>query len=169
VSVLGGGAGVRRGVFLHDSRGASLTLASIAVTAYTGSQTVGPLVGDRLTLRYGRTSLFRAEGLLSTAGLAIAVASPHPALSLGGFAICGLGSSVLLPLTFSAAGHARAESAAFLSRFTTFTYGGIVLGPALIGWVAQLVGLTWTLAGLVPILACTALCGRLPAATRTAR
>jgi MFS family permease len=107
VSVLGGGAGVRRGVFLHDSRGASLTLASIAVTAYTGSQTVGPLVGDRLTLRYGRTSLFRAEGLLSTAGLAIAVASPHPALSLGGFAICGLGSSVLLPLTFSAAGHAR--------------------------------------------------------------
>jgi MFS family permease len=104
--------------------------------------------------------VFLAGGLVSTTGLAIAIASSQPAVAIGGFAICGLGSSVLLPLTFSAAGHAGAESAAFLSRFTTFTYAGILLGPAVIGWMAQLVGLTWTLAGLVPLLAVTVVRGR---------
>ncbi|MFF4827386.1 MFS transporter [Streptomyces sp. NPDC001312] len=40
-------------IFLHDSRGASLGLAVTAVTAYTGAQAVGRVIGDRLTLRYG--------------------------------------------------------------------------------------------------------------------
>ena len=40
----------------------------------------------------------------------------------------------------------------FVSRFTTFTYSGVLLGPALIGTVAQLIGLSWTLAALLPVL-----------------
>ena len=49
-----------------------------------------------------------------------------------------------------------------VSRFTTFTYSGILLGPALIGSLAQLIGLSWTLAGLLPILVCVAVASRLP-------
>lgn len=43
-----------------------------------------------------------------------------------------------------------------LARFTTMTYAGILLAPAAIGGVADLVGLTWTLAGMVPLLAAVA-------------
>jgi hypothetical protein len=43
-----------------------------------------------------------------------------------------------------------------LARFTTLTYAGILLAPAAIGGVADLVGLTWTLVGLVPLLAAVA-------------
>ncbi|HEY8729639.1 MAG TPA: hypothetical protein VIL94_08645 [Acidothermaceae bacterium] len=73
--------------------------------------------------------------------------------------------SVLIPLTYSAVGHAGGSgpgAAAFVSRFTTFTYAGILIGPAAIGGVSQLVGLTPTLAALIPMLAFVALASRLP-------
>ena len=154
------------GVFLHDNRGASLALASVAVTAFTACQTAGRLVGDRLTVRFGPANLFRAGGLVATAGFALAVLSPHPIGAVAGFGVVGLGSSSLLPLTFSAAGHAGGTgpgAAAFLARFTTFTYAGILLGPAVIGWVAQAIGLQWTLALVVPLLGAVSLATRLQA------
>jgi MFS family permease len=135
------------------------------VTAYMAGQTTGRLVGDRLTLRYGARRVFRTGGLIGVVGLAVAVLSPPPGIAITGFAVLGVGASVLLPLTFSAVGHAGGSgpgAAVFVSRFTTFTYAGILVGPALIGWIAQIVGLTWTMAALIPILAAVAVLSRLP-------
>ncbi|MFE6759940.1 MFS transporter [Streptomyces sp. NPDC057684] len=152
-------------IFLHDSRGASLGLAAMAVTAYTGAQAVGRVIGDRLTLRYGAPVLFRAGGLVAACGLAMALLSPNPVAAIGGFAVAGAGASVLIPLAYSAVGQAKADSpeaATLISRFTTFTYAGTLLGPAAIGWAAELAGLTWTLAALIPVLCAVALLSRLP-------
>jgi MFS family permease len=150
-------------IFLHDSRGASLGLAATAVTAYTAGQTGGRLVGDRLTLRYGAQPVFRTGGLVAACGLAMAVLTPQPAAAVAGFAVMGLGASVLLPLTFSAVGQADAGSPdVVVSRFTTFTYAGILLGPAAIGWTAEIAGLTWTLSTLIPVLVIVAISSRIP-------
>jgi MFS family permease len=156
------------GVFLHENRGASLALASIAVTAYTACQTAGRLVGDRLTARIGAGRLFRSGGLVAAAGFAVAVLSPTPAGAIAGFAILGVGTSPLLPLVFGAAGHAGGTgpgAARFVSRVTTLTYAGILLGPAVIGWIADRTGLQWTLLLLVPLLCIVAMLARLPART----
>jgi hypothetical protein len=162
-----GSALVWSGVFLHDSRGASLAVASTAVTAYTACQTAGRLAGDRLTMRYGSARLFLVSGLVATVGLTVAVLSPHPLGVVAGYAIAGIGGSALLPLTFSAAGHAGGTgpgAAAFVARFSTFTYSGVLIGPAIMGWVAELIGLQWTLGLLVPLVALVTivLANRLP-------
>ena len=152
-------------IFLHDSRDASLALSATAVTAYTAGQTSGRIVGDRLKLRYGTRKLFRTGGLIGVVGLAVAVLSPWPGAAIAGFAVLGIGASVLLPLTFSAVGQAGGSgpgAAVFVSRFATFTYAGILVGPVLIGWSAQLVGLTWTMTALIPVLAAVAVLSRLP-------
>ncbi|WP_164835758.1 MFS transporter [Actinacidiphila soli] len=152
-------------IFLHDSRGASLGLAATAITAYTAGQTGGRLVGDHLTTRYGAPPLFRTGGLVGACGLTVAVLAPQPATAVAGFAVMGLGTSVLLPLTFSAVGQTGPTgpaAAAHVSRFTTFTYAGILFGPAVIGWTAELVGLTRTLSALIPMLFAVALLSRLP-------
>jgi MFS family permease len=171
VLMIGEGAALTwSGVFLHDTRGTSLAVASTAITAYTACQTVGRLVGDRLTVRYGAGNLFRAGGLVATAGFALAVLSPHPAGAVAGFAIAGLGGSALMPLTFSAAGRAGGTgpgAAALVARLTTFTYAGILAGPALIGWVAVAIGLQWTLGLVVLLVAAVALLTRLPAGSST--
>ncbi|MGW4391056.1 MFS transporter [Streptomyces sp. NPDC004685] len=152
-------------IFLHDSRGVSLGLAATAVTAYTGAQAIGRMIGDRLTLRHGAPALFRTGGLVAACGLTIALLSPNPVAAIGGFAVAGAGASVLIPLAYSAVGQTKADSletATLISRFTTFTYAGTLLGPAAIGWAAELAGLTWTLAALIPVLCAVALLNRLP-------
>lgn len=156
-------------IFLHDGKGASAALAALAVTGYTGGQTVGRIVGDRLEVRFGVRPLFRTGGLIGVGGLALAVCSPSPLTSIVGFTIFGVGGSVLVPLTFGAAGHAGGDgpgAATFVSRFATFTYGGVLLGPALIGWVSESIGLTATMATLIPLLAVVALLSRLPSSRR---
>ncbi|MFE5140691.1 MFS transporter [Streptomyces fagopyri] len=152
-------------IFLHDSRGASLGLAATAVTAYTGAQAVGRVIGDRLALRYRAPALFRTGGLVAACGQAMALFSPNPVTAIGGFAVTGAGASVLIPLAYSAVGNAKTdgqEAATLISRFTTFTYAGILFGPAAIGWAAEFAGLTWTLAALIPVLCAVALLSRLP-------
>jgi hypothetical protein len=92
------------------------------------------------------------------------VLTPHPAAAVAGFALAGLGSSVLIPLTFSAVGRLPGTSTATLvSRLTTFTYTGILLGPALIGWSADQVGLAVTMTALIPLPLIVALVPRPPA------
>ena len=168
VLMIGEGAALTwSGVFLHDSRDASLAVASLAVTAYTACQTVGRLAGDRLTMRFGARNLFRVGGLVAVLGFAVAFLYPYPAGAVVGFGIAGLGGSSLIPLTYSAVGHVGGTgpgAAAFVARFTTFTYSGILLGPAIIGWAAQGIGLQWTLASIVPLIAAVALLTRLPSA-----
>ncbi|MBN6546276.1 MFS transporter, partial [Actinacidiphila bryophytorum] len=115
-------------IFLHDSRGVSLGLAASAVTAYAGGQTAVRLVGDRLATRYGARTVFRTSGLVASLGLGVAVLTTAPAAAVAGFAVMGAGMSVLLPLAFSAVGQVEGMSAATaLSRFTTFTYTGVLL------------------------------------------
>lgn len=141
------------GVLLHESRGAGLATAGLAFTAFTACQTAGRLIGDRLTERYGADVLFRGCALVAVIGLTVVVAVPLWPAAIAGFALLGLGGSVLLPLIFSAVGRVGGvEAATAVSRLTTFTYAGILIGPAVVGWVAAAVGLVWTFTGLLPLL-----------------
>lgn len=141
------------GVLVHESRGAGLATAGLAFTAFTAFQTVGRLIGDRLTERFGAAALFRVGALVAVTGLTVVVAVPLWPAAIAGFALAGLGGSVLMPLIFSAVGHEGGTDAAMaVSRLTTFIYAGILIGPAMVGWFAALAGLIWTFAGLVPLL-----------------
>jgi MFS family permease len=143
------------GVLLHETLGAGLGVASLGYIAFTGCQTAGRLVGDRLFARYPARTLVRVGASVAAGGLTAVVLSPSPALAIAGFAVMGLGLATPLPVLFSVVGHLGADgagAASLVARFTTMTYSGILLGPALIGWLAQGIGLTLTLAALIPLL-----------------
>ncbi|RRS01711.1 MFS transporter [Glycomyces terrestris] len=144
------------GVLLHDARGVSLALSAGAVTGYALGQTVGRAFGDTAATRWGARPVFTVGGALGIAGLSIGIGTSEPLVAVAGFAIGGLGMSVLMPLLFSEVGRAAADDAAagaLVARFTSFIYIGVLLGPALIGSAADLVGLSSTMAALVPLLA----------------
>jgi len=80
-------------------------------------------------------------------------------LALAGFALLGAGLSVVVPLVFSAAA-ATGRPGPNLALVTSSGYLGLLAGPALIGGVAQLVGLHAAL-GIVVVLCvmCAVLAG----------
>lgn len=152
------------GLFLHDQRGATLAAATFGYTAYVGCQSVGRLVGDRLNRNFPAVALFRTSAMIAVAGLCVAILVPNRIAAVIGFGILGLGAALPLPMLFSAAGHAGGEgprAAAFVSRFTTCTYGGVLFGPAIVGWFAQAFTLGWTLTALIPLMAVVAFNARI--------
>ncbi|MFD0201036.1 MULTISPECIES: MFS transporter [Saccharothrix] len=143
------------GVFLHEVRGATLAVAAFGYGAFTAFQTLGRLVGDRLTERFGRAPVFRIHAALAVVGFVVVVLGQSQFVSLAGFGLLGYGMSVLVPLIFSAVGHVGGDgpgAATFVSRVATFTYAGALAGPALVGWLAQALGLTLTFATLIPFM-----------------
>ncbi|MBQ1083180.1 MULTISPECIES: MFS transporter [unclassified Nocardiopsis] len=92
-------------VYMSTELGAPLFLAAMPFVACQAMMTVGRLVGDRVTDRFGAAAVGHACGLLSAGGLALALLLPHPVTTIIGFGVMGLGVSTLFPLTLAAAGN----------------------------------------------------------------
>ncbi|MBO3752383.1 MFS transporter [Streptosporangiaceae bacterium NEAU-GS5] len=148
------------GVLLHDHLSASLGAAALGYLAFSLFQTAGRLVGDRLLERGSPARLLRLGALIAATGLAVVVLSPWAALGVAGFAVMGVGLATPLPVLFGVVGHLGAArdggSAVMVARFGTMTFTGLLMGPAIIGWFAEMIGLTWTLAALIPLLGAVA-------------
>lgn len=113
----------------------------------------GRLGGDTLAVRFGDGRLLRASGLLAFAGFAVLLAVSVPAVSLSGFVLIGLGLANIVPVLFRRAGQQQAMPPALaVAAVTTSGYAGILLGPALIGFVAQWWGLAAAFAALAGLL-----------------
>ena len=105
--------------------------------------------GDPLLLRWGVTGLARRGGLLSCAGVVVAVATRSPAPALVGFALVGAGCAVLVPALFRVAGSVPGVGAgAGIAAVATAGYTGSVLNGPAIGFLARGTGLAGAL-GLV--------------------
>jgi MFS family permease len=92
------------------------------------------LLGNRITLV--------CAGLLTAAGMALALVTREPALVVGGFLVVGLALSSVAPIAFSVAGDvAPGGTGAAVSVVTTLGYGGFLLGPVLVGGLAEVLGL----------------------------
>jgi hypothetical protein len=52
----------------------------------------------------------------------------------------------------SATEHGSASVTGAVAKFTTLSYTGSLLGPAAIGWIAQGIGLTWSLSTVLLVL-----------------
>jgi hypothetical protein len=142
-------------VFLSGPAGASTAVAAAAVVAYAAAMGVARLFGDRLMLRWGIGGLARRSGLLSCAGMVLAVATRAPAPSLVGFALVGVGCAAIVPALFRVGGSATgiAQGAGVAAVATAGYAGGLLNGPA-IGFLARGIGLSAAL-GLVVVAGAT--------------
>jgi MFS family permease len=143
-------------VYLRDGLGSSAAVATWAYAAFSVAMTLGRLVGDRLTRRFGPVALVRASGVLAGAGLGAALLIAEPAAGIAGFACLGAGLSGIAPQVFTAAGDREpARAGRALSLVVSIGYLGFLLGPLLIGSVSTVVGLPKALA--IPVVLALAL------------
>lgn len=147
-------------VFLTQVQGTPAERAGLGYAAFATAMTVGRLTGDRWVRRIGPQRTVLTGALLAAAGLGLATLAPTWPLALPGFALVGLGCSNIVPVLFSLAGrqHAMPESLA-VPAIATMGYAGVLMGPALIGFVAHgtsLVAALLLLAGLLGAVAASA-------------
>lgn len=140
---------LRQGLAAPSQAGIGYILFAIAMTC-------GRLAGDRLTAWIGDQATLVGGGVLAVIGFVVLLTAPIALLALAGFVLIGFGSSNIVPVLFRRAGAQTAMPAALaIGAITTVGYGGLLVGPAIIGAVAQRVGLTtafWLLVGLVALI-----------------
>lgn len=149
-----GAAGDWSAVYLRDNLGTSAGLAAFGFAAFSVTMTAGRAVGDQLIHRFGVITVIRASGVIATAGIALAVSTPVPAVTIAGFTAFGAGLSIVVPQVFAAGGRADPERpGAGLARVVGLGYTGMAAGPAIIGLVANQIGLHLALVILVVLAA----------------
>ncbi|MFC5477295.1 MFS transporter [Massilia suwonensis] len=126
------------GVFLKEHFNVGDGMAPLALTCFSAMMLMSRLIGDKLKAKYGAQRLITSGAMLSAAGLFFAVLSPNAYFALGGFAIAGLGLSLLFPFVFSAAG---AQGPVALAGVASMAYSGTLMGPPVIGAIAHHVGM----------------------------
>jgi MFS family permease len=130
------------GIYLRDTLGLAAIVGGSGVAVFYGAQALGRLAIGRLVGRLGNRRTLLASGVLAAGGMLLALATTSPVLVVGGFVLVGLALAAVAPLAFSVAGETVPERAgSAVSVVTTFGYGGFLLGPPLVGGLAEVVGL----------------------------
>ena len=139
-------------VFLHDTLGTTTSRAALGYAAFSLTMTLMRLVGDHLLSRWGAVPLLRWFNLAGAAALLLALAFAHAGATMLAFAICGLGVATVVPTVFSAAARREGQHAGRgIATMASFGYTGFLIGPPLIGWLAEATDLRWAL-GVLPLL-----------------
>ncbi|MEU6486009.1 MFS transporter [Streptomyces sp. NPDC046887] len=139
-------------VYLRDQLGTSAGLAAASTTAFALTMAVVRLVGDRVVDRFGPVRTVRTGGVAATAGGALVVLAPHPAVALAGFGLIGLGIAVVVPLAFAAAARSGPNPSQAIAGVATITYTSGLIAPSAIGGLADLTSLAVSF-GVVTVLA----------------
>ncbi|WP_206240590.1 MFS transporter [Novosphingobium terrae] len=128
----------------------SVKHAGLGYMLFAIAMTTGRFAGDALTARIGDRAALMGGGVVAIAGFALLLSAPFAGLALSGFVLIGLGAANIVPVYFRAAGAQTVMPGHLaVAVMTTTGYAGILLGPALIGFIAQHAGLKaafWMLA-----------------------
>ncbi|HVI48516.1 MAG TPA: MFS transporter [Chitinophaga sp.] len=113
-------------------------LSGAGYAAFMSTMASGRFVADWLTTRLGVKKMLLISGLLTAAGLLVAVIFPYFYPAMFGFMLVGAGVSAVVPLVYSAAGKSKILSPGMaLATVSTIGFLGFLFGPPLIGFVAQ--------------------------------
>ena len=125
-------------LLLIETSGVTAAHAALGYAVFSVAMVVTRLLGDQVTRSFGPTPTARLAGAIATCGAVSAVASASYGVTLAGFAMMGIGYAVIMPLAFSrAARDPHLPPGTAIASVSTLGYGGLLLGPPLIGFIAH--------------------------------
>lgn len=126
------------GLLLHDELGTTQAVAALGYPVFELAMLIGRLRGDRLRTRLGTRRLLVGAGLGTALGMTIVVLAPAAPVAIAGFFLTGLVVCTIVPTTISLAGTADPERpAAAVAQVGAMGYGGLLLGPVVVGFLSD--------------------------------
>ncbi|MCX5374515.1 MFS transporter [Streptomyces sp. NBC_00015] len=120
---------------LRQDLGSSAGVAAAGYSCFALAMTVGRLTGTTLLERLGRTRTVVLGGGVAAAGMLLGALAPALWAALLGYSVAGLGLANLFPVAVERAGALAGPSG--VATASTLGYGGMLLGPPAIGFMAD--------------------------------
>jgi predicted MFS family arabinose efflux permease len=118
-------------------------VAAMGYAAFAAAMAAARFAGDALRKRYSERNLLRASAGLAAAAMAVVLLSGDAVVSIVGYALVGAGLAPVVPILFNAATRVPGTSrAAAIAAVSSICYAGFMIGPPLIGGLAQAFSLT---------------------------
>jgi MFS family permease len=137
--VVEGGTESWSALFLERQLHAHPAVSGLGPGIFGGAMALGRFSGQALH-RFSDRALLGGGAALSAVGCCIVGASPNAPIGLVGFALAGAGISLTAPIVFGIAGR-RPDAGSAVATVTTIGYLGLLIGPPLVGGIAQVTNL----------------------------
>ena len=126
------------GVFLTSVKHFDMSMAGVGFTVFSAAMLIMRLTGDWVVNRLGGGVVTIGGAVLAGAGFVLLIAAPVAWLLYVGFFIIGIGSANIVPVFYSLIGKQKVMPVnQAVSAVSTLGYLGILMGPAVIGFVAN--------------------------------
>jgi MFS family permease len=118
---------------------------TVGYISFMACMTTGRMFADALINYWGTRKQLMLSGLIVTLGLIIAVSYPNIIVSSIGFMFVGFGVSSVIPTIYGTIGRNAAPGRASIDLASVSSIGffGFLIGPPIIGFISQAIGLRW--------------------------
>lgn len=140
------------GLFLQEISMAPETLIGTGFLAFSVMMTLGRFLGDSISAAIGPIKIVALGAAIAIVGF-VFVLTAHTYMAIVGFALIGLGFSVIVPELFRIGGTVKGvDSSQGVSFIAGTGYSGFLVGPVVLGFVAESFSLKYT---FVILMVCT--------------
>lgn len=135
------------GVYFKEVVLAPNKLVIVGYASFMIMMATGRFLGDKIIAQLGRKRTLQLNGMLIFTGLMIAVIFPYLITATLGFLIVGFGVSCVVPTVYSTAGkQTKVPPGMALAAVSSISFLGFLMGPPLIGYIAQAASLRYSYA-----------------------
>lgn len=128
-------------IAMVDGHGVPNAVGALVLGIFLTAMTGGRLVGVLMIDRFGRVPVLRASFTLAAVGLLVMIVVPNAVIAAIGAVAWGLGAALGFPIGMSAAADDPRRAAARVSAVATIGYAAFLVGPPVIGFVGEGIGI----------------------------
>lgn len=127
------------GVYFQKVVGAPGGLILLGSVSFMSMMAFMRFIGDYLITRFGVKRMLQVSGVVIATGLLTAVLLPYLYTAAAGFLLVGFGVALIVPMAYGLAGKSKTMAPGMaLAAVSSIGFIGFLMGPPLIGFVAQL-------------------------------
>lgn len=135
------------GVYFKEIIKAPGALVVLGYTTFMISMASGRFLSDILVRKYGAKKILMISGIVISSGLYTAVLFPYLIPCTIAFMMVGFGVSNVVPIIISVAGkNEKVPTSIALTIVSSISFLGFLMGPPLIGFIAELTSLKYSFA-----------------------
>ncbi|HBK4606419.1 MFS transporter [Serratia marcescens] len=131
-------------VYFQDVVSVDRKYIGLGFTVFMAAMTIGRLMLNRFVDRIGVRRTLQWGGMLAFTGMTLTTWLPGLVMSIIGFFLVGLGICAIIPLVAGAAARSSSMApSAAIAAVLTIGFLGTLIGPPLIGFLSETVGLRY--------------------------